>query len=99
MSLWARFAGEETPGARHHVSNLSRGGLFLDGTSPLPVGSEIALDVSIDERVARVHGRVVHATRGEDAIGMGIELDFVAADDLALIESHLRDHASTVTFA
>lgn len=97
VSLWARWVSDPT--VHQHVSNLSRGGLFLDGSSALAAGSEVALDLVLDDRVARVHGRVVHATRGEDAVGMGVRLEDVSASDLASIEQYLRDRASDVMFA
>lgn len=99
VSLWARHVGDAPPAVNQHVSNLSRGGLFLDGCAPLPLGAEVELDLVLGDRLARVRGRVVHATRGEDAIGMGVRLDDVASEDLASIESYLRDRASAVTFA
>jgi uncharacterized protein (TIGR02266 family) len=55
------------------VTDLSPGGLFVRTSKPLPIGTEVELEVSIaeEEPPIRVRGRVVWL-RGEKE-GMGIQ--------------------------
>ncbi len=86
----------------NHVSNLSRGGLFIATDSPLPVHSELDLELTLpqrDERI-RARGRVIwnyDIRRGTSRVvpGMGIKfLDMSTADN-----RRLTDYLATLAVA
>ena len=58
----------------HHVSNLSRSGLFLEKSIPMAVGRTMPLEIPLHGRTLHATGTVVHATRSRDACGIGVEL-------------------------
>jgi uncharacterized protein (TIGR02266 family) len=57
---------------RDLVTDLSQGGLFVRTSRPLPIGTEIDLEVLVGAEPVRVRGRVVWL-RDETRAGMGIQ--------------------------
>jgi uncharacterized protein (TIGR02266 family) len=56
------------------AGNLSMGGLYLDQTIPLPIGTEIRLRFTLpgDSTAVTMTGRIV-SVAAEDALGMGVK--------------------------
>jgi type IV pilus assembly protein PilZ len=57
--------------ARDLVTDLSEGGLFVRTRKPLPIGTEVALQLELPSGVTRLHGRVVWLRNAAED-GMGI---------------------------
>jgi uncharacterized protein (TIGR02266 family) len=58
-----------------HTSNLSRGGLFVPSRMSAPIGTEIAVELTLpNATLVKLRGEVVHvaAAAGEQIAGMGI---------------------------
>ena len=56
------------------AGNLSKGGLYLDQTIPLPIGSKVKLRFTLPEESAplTVHGQIV-SINSRDRLGMGVK--------------------------
>ena len=82
-----------------YAINLSRGGMFIRTTKPLPVGSQVKLrfEVPGSGKEIQTPGRVVrivseHSGAGEPG-GMGVAFEGIAASDVRLI-NRLWDRAA-----
>jgi hypothetical protein len=79
----------------HRVTNIGRGGLFLEGTS-LPVDSELELRLHLDEHeVLPLRARVVwnhELTKGTPRFVRGMGMKFVGLDgeELRRLEGYLK---------
>ena len=80
----------------NHVTNISRGGLFIRSERPLPIQSEIAMTFILPgaERKIRVVGRVVwnyDVQKPETRLvrGMGIKFLDMSPEDRAALEQCL----------
>jgi hypothetical protein len=57
------------------VSDLGRGGCFVDMVSPLPVGADVDLYITRENKSVRTRGKVVYSMTG-----MGMGVSFVGAE-------------------
>jgi len=80
----------------NHVSNISRGGLFIQSPTPMPLDSEVALVLRLPgyPRPILAKGRVVwhyDVRKGTSRIvpGSGIRFVDIPAGDRALLEDYL----------
>jgi uncharacterized protein (TIGR02266 family) len=80
----------------NHVSNISRGGLFIRSDAPLPLDTEISLVLRLPgtDRTIRATGRVIwnyDIRKGTTRVvpGLGIRFVEIAASDRATLESYL----------
>jgi uncharacterized protein (TIGR02266 family) len=80
----------------HRVTNISKGGLFIQAEPSLPIGSEIALTLTLPVSGTRIHatGRVAwnYDVRKKDSRlvpGMGIKFVDMGTDDRAALEDCL----------
>ena len=84
---------EETTGSERYfrrAGNLSRGGLRLEHTIPLPVGTVVNLTFTLpgDKAPVEVTGEIVSATPPED-LRMGVKFVEPSADARAKIDAFL----------
>jgi hypothetical protein len=89
IEMWV----EETTGSERYfrrAGNLSRGGLRLEHTIPLPVGTNVNLTFTLpgDEAPIEVTGLSVSAAPPEDG-RMGVKWTNLSQDALAKIEAFL----------
>jgi uncharacterized protein (TIGR02266 family) len=72
-------------------ANISRGGLFLEGTIPHPEGTRIRLSFTLpdDEHVIDVEGEVVGAS--EEQVGMGIRIVDIRDEDSVRLNAFIDD--------
>lgn len=82
----------------NHVSNISKGGLFLRSSTPLPLNAEVSLVIHLPGagRSIEAKGRVVwnyDIPRGSSRIvpGSGIRFVDMPASDRAALEDYLAD--------
>lgn len=79
----------------HRVTNLSRGGLFMEGSS-LPIDSELTLRLHLGEHdVIEVHARVAwnyDIKQGTSHLvrGMGMKFVGLGVDELRRLNAHLK---------
>ncbi len=72
-----RIGDASAPGAEGNVQNISRGGVFVQTTTPLPVGTEIEMKIRVitpfgDEQEIDAEAKVMWvSTRGGEE-GMGL---------------------------
>ena len=67
-----------------YTTDISRGGLFVNTREFLPVGTFVAIDLSLpDDITVRTIGRVAHVVEEESRAGMGMELLDVERGGLA----------------
>ena len=81
----------------NHVSNISRGGLFIRSEQPLPLNAEVSLEIRLPATggCIRAKGRVVwnyDMARGTSRIlpGSGIRFVDMSATDRAALEAYLE---------
>jgi hypothetical protein len=84
---------EETTDSERYfrrAGNLSRGGLRLDHTIPLPIGTVVNLTFTLpgDSTPVKVAGEIV-STAGADELRMGVKFINVSAQALAQIDGYL----------
>jgi uncharacterized protein (TIGR02266 family) len=89
IEMWV----EETTGSERYfrrAGNLSRGGLRLEHTIPLPVGTNVNLTFTLpgDKAPIEVTGEIVSATPPED-LRMGVKFTNLSQDAIARIEAFL----------
>ncbi|MEZ4454911.1 MAG: PilZ domain-containing protein [Nannocystaceae bacterium] len=66
--------------------DVSAHGVRVETSMGLPVGSELALEIAVGERVIRAGGRVVHAEEtGEGRWEVGVRLTRLAQEDAAAL--------------
>lgn len=80
----------------NHVTNLSKGGLFIETPTPLPLNSEIFLRLTLPDvdAVVETKGRVIwtyDVRKGTARVlpGMGIKLIDTSAQHRAQLEAYL----------
>jgi uncharacterized protein (TIGR02266 family) len=67
-----------------HTGNLSRGGLFVPSAITAPIGTEIAIELTLpNATVVKVRGEVVHVTGAAAAQVAGLGVMFSGLDDEA----------------
>ena len=73
------------------TANISRSGLFLEGTIPHEPGTKVRLSFSLPDMddVIDLEGEVVGA--GEDQTGMGIRILDIRDEDAERLETFLKD--------
>jgi len=89
VEMWV----EETTGTERYfrrAGNLSRGGLRLEHTIPLPVGTTVNLTFTLpgDEQPVTVTGEIVSATPPED-LRMGVKFTSLNDEARAQIDAFL----------
>jgi uncharacterized protein (TIGR02266 family) len=96
IEMWV----EETTDSERYfrrAGNLSRGGLRLDHTIPLPLGTVVSLTFTLpgDSAPVTVAGEIV-SNAGPDELRMGVKFINLSADAQARIDAYLaRVGAST----
>jgi hypothetical protein len=72
------------------AGNLSRGGLRLDHTIPLPIGTNVNLTFTLpgDKAAVNVAGQIV-SNAGPDDLKMGVKFVNVSADAQQKIDAYL----------
>jgi len=87
-----------------HVCNISRGGLFIRSEVPLPLNTEVALELSLPERERsiRATGRVIwnyDIQKGTSHImpGSGIRFIGMSVSDRATLETYLAGLSPAVS--
>jgi uncharacterized protein (TIGR02266 family) len=80
----------------NYVTNISKGGMFVQTDTPLPIQAEVALSLELShpEATLEIKGRVVwtYDIRKQDARlvpGMGIKFVDLSGKDRALLEQYL----------
>lgn len=89
IEMWV----EETTGSERYfrrAGNLSRGGLRLEHTIPLPVGTHVNLTFTLpgDKAPVEVTGEIVSAAAPED-LRMGVKFTNVSEEARAKIDAFL----------
>lgn len=87
VSLWAV---EKSPDAAyyHYITELSPGGMFLEKRLPLPVGSQVELEIKLPTGTTiRCTGSVVR--QAEDGQGNGVKFENISDEDKKAIEAFL----------
>ena len=81
----------------NYVTNLSKGGLFIQTENPLPIQSEILLTLTLPETdtVIQTKGRVawtydIKKGTGHIIPGMGIKFIDLSPEHKSVIENHLQ---------
>jgi len=96
IEMWVE---EMTDSERYfrRAGNLSRGGLRLEHTIPLPVGTIVHLTFTLpgDAKPVRVSGQIV-SNAGPDDLRMGVKFVDASADAQAQIDAYLA-RAGTAT--
>jgi len=69
------------------ASDLGLGGCYLDTLTPLPVGTEVQLDLHKDESVIKLTGKIVFTCVG---LGMGVVFVGVAVEHMAALGEWLN---------
>jgi uncharacterized protein (TIGR02266 family) len=94
VEMWVE---EITDGSQvfRRAGNLSRGGLYLDHTIPVPVGTRVRLRFTLpgDSNAITVTGEVVSIS-AKDALGMGVKFVEVSDDDRGRVEAYLSRAAT-----
>ena len=86
--------------------NISSGGIFLEMTDPLPIGTDLQLTFSLPVRSApiRCAGRVAWANHAELPVkpgfpaGIGIQLLGLSLDDLHVIRDFMKEQCLTASW-
>ncbi|MGB6624262.1 MAG: PilZ domain-containing protein [Candidatus Acidiferrales bacterium] len=69
-------------------SDLARGGCFIDAISPFPVGTSVALQLSLDQKTFDAKARVVYSQTG---MGMGLVFTAIESDQRWVLEQWLSE--------
>jgi hypothetical protein len=89
LEMWVE---ETTPDERYfrRAGNLSRGGLRLEHTIPLPIGTTLHLTFTLpgDSAPVTITGQIVSST-GPDDLKMGLKFTDVTADAQQRIDAYL----------
>jgi uncharacterized protein (TIGR02266 family) len=87
----------------NRVSNISRGGVFIESDKPLPIDAEVQLTLALPESRREVHavGRVIwyydmRRVTAQLVPGMGIKFMDMSAEDRALLEDYVDRLTSLV---
>lgn len=94
VEMWVEEIGEASQVYRR-AGNLSRGGMYLDQTIPLPVGSRVRLRFTLpgDTVALTVTAEIVSITAAE-ALGMGVKFVNLPDEDQARIDGYLSRAAN-----
>ncbi len=86
VAIWVR---ERTNDALYfqRASNLSLGGVFLEGTLPHPPGTRVALDLDLPDAPIRLEGEVVG--HGPGNVGMAVRFVDLASAERSRLEAYL----------
>ncbi len=89
LEMWVEETTEEERYFRR-AGNLSRGGLRLDHTIPLPIGTTVHLTFTLpgDDVPVSVSGQIVSST-GPDDLKMGLKFVDLTADARQRIDAYL----------
>ena len=86
VSLWAVETSRDAA-YYHYISELSEGGLYLEKPLPLPVDSEVELEVELPGGIVKARGVVVR--RSDDGTGHGVKFKDISPDALQALRSFL----------
>lgn len=89
IEMWVE---ERTENERYYrrAGNLSRGGLRLEHTIPLPVGTTVHLSFTLPgEDVALDVSGVIVSSSGPDTLGMGVKFVDVLPEAEARLEAYI----------
>lgn len=80
------------------AGNVSRGGLYLDQTIPLPIGSTVSLRFTLpgDDKSIAVSGKIV-SIKKDQALGMGVMFTTIDTDAQLRIDTYLERLAEVTT--
>ncbi len=83
------------------VLNLSEGGVFIMKKTPLPMGTDVHLLLSLQEEETplEVAGKVVYVVekaRGKHPPGMGVQFNELKPETREKLFQHLDDHVSSI---
>jgi hypothetical protein len=73
---------------RARISDLSLVGCYLDTNNPLPLGTEIRLNIAHNDAIFSALGIVAHS---QPNMGMGIRFTDVQLDQHAILERWVSD--------
>jgi hypothetical protein len=83
------------------VAELSSRGCYIGTLLPIPVGTEIHLQISDGIRTCELQGKVVylHSSSGLGIFGMGVQLENMATRERSIVDGWLRGLAAKRTAA
>jgi type IV pilus assembly protein PilZ len=96
LEMWVEELADDAQVFRR-AGNLSRGGLHLDQTIPLAVGSRVSLRFTLpgDSAPITVAGEIV-SIQADSVLGMGVKFTNLAQDAQDRIDTYLRRAATPV---
>lgn len=68
------------------TSELSRYGCYMDMLNPLPLGTEVEIQITFQEQIIAAKGRVIYA---QPNMGMGVSFDEIRSSHVAILEAWL----------
>jgi uncharacterized protein (TIGR02266 family) len=79
------------------AGNLSRGGMYLDQTIPIPVGTRVRLRFTLpgDTKPIHVNGEIASISSA-DSLGMGVRFVEIEAEAQSRIDAYLSRAATPV---
>jgi hypothetical protein len=75
------------------ISDLARGGCYVDAMSPFGVGSEVKIRIVVESRTFTAEARVVFAAPG---MGMGLMFTAIEPEQLAVLDRWLAELSGEV---
>jgi type IV pilus assembly protein PilZ len=89
IEMWVEEVAEDTQVFRR-AGNLSRGGLYLDKTIPIPMGTVVTLRFTLpgDDAQVEVRGEIV-SIDPEAELGMGVRFLSPTSETQARIDAYL----------
>lgn len=69
------------------TSELSRYGCYMDMLNPLPLGTEVEIQITFQEQTITAKGRVIYAQAN---MGMGVSFDELRSSHIAILEAWLN---------
>lgn len=70
------------------ISDLSRGGCYIDSFSPFPLRTAVKLRITSEKRAFEAHAKVVYSRTG---MGMGLSFAAVEAEQLHVLDQWLGE--------
>jgi len=70
------------------TSELSRYGCYMDMLNPLPLGTDVEVQITFQEQTIAAKGRVVYS---QPNMGMGVSFDEIRSSHVTILEGWL-DH-------
>jgi type IV pilus assembly protein PilZ len=90
MEMWVEELTDASQVFRR-AGNLSRGGLYLDQTIPLPIGTRVSLKFTLpDDKVPVTVFAETVSIRGDVALGMGVKFVEVPPEVQARIDAYVK---------